>query len=64
MTNLKLLSRRQILTSGALAAAATTTLPAISLPVMASAATPLNGALKSIDPWHNLKVGVASYTLR
>ena len=59
MTSISLmnLSRRQFIQTGALAAA----LPALPWMAVASAqATPAAAA----DPWHGLKVGVATYTLR
>ena len=60
MRHSKLLSRRDIIKTGAVAA---TSLPLLGLEPMSAIAT--SQTQKSVaDPWQGLRVGVASYTLR
>ncbi|HVF28533.1 MAG TPA: sugar phosphate isomerase/epimerase [Pyrinomonadaceae bacterium] len=61
MNNQKLFSRRDIVKSGVLASAAMS-LTANS--TRAASLMPLAETAPNGDPWHGLKVGVASYTLR
>lgn len=61
MNNPNLFSRREIIKNGVLASAA---LPLMSNSVRAASFAPPVEASPNGDPWHGLKVGVASYTLR
>ena len=61
MNNPKLFPRRGILKSGALASLA---LPLMANSVRAASSAPTSETTPNGDPWHGLKVGVASYTLR
>lgn len=61
MNNPNLFSRREIIKNGVLASAA---LPLMSNSVRAASSAPPVEASPNGDPWHGLKVGVASYTLR
>jgi hypothetical protein len=61
MLNSRFFSRREVIKSGALASA---TLPLIGLLRTDSSAAPVTETRVDNDPWHGLKTGVASYTLR
>ncbi|MDQ3649648.1 MAG: sugar phosphate isomerase/epimerase [Acidobacteriota bacterium] len=61
MLNSKFFSRREVIKGGALASA---TLPLIGLLRTDSSAAPVTKTRVDNDPWHGLKTGVASYTLR